>query len=101
MPPTEALLEAERAGRESLNEIRHTVGLLRTEPDGGIEAPQPGAGDIVQLVDGFAEAGVDVRLAVDGRLDGVSAAGGSHAVPCRAGVARQRGSAPARLVDHS
>ena len=59
---TEALLEAEKAGRESLNEIRHTVGLLRTEPDGGIEAPQPGAGDIVQLVDGFAEAGVDVRL---------------------------------------
>ena len=59
---TEALLEAEKAGRESLNEIRHTVGLLRTEPDGGIEAPQPGVGDIVQLVDGFAEAGVDVRL---------------------------------------
>ena len=69
---TEALLEAERAGRESLNEIRHTVGLLRTEPDGGIEAPQPGAGDIVQLVDGFAEAGVDVRLAVEGGLGRVS-----------------------------
>ena len=69
---TEALLEAEKAGRESLNEIRHTVGLLRTEPDGGIEAPQPGVGDIVQLVDGFAEAGVDVHLDLDGGLDGVS-----------------------------
>lgn len=69
---TEALLEAERAGRASLHEIRHTVGLLRTESDGGIEAPQPGAGDIVQLVDRFAEAGVDVRLAVEGGLDGVS-----------------------------
>ena len=69
---TEALLEAEKAGRESLNEIRHTVGLLRTEPDGGVEAPQPGVGDIVQLVDGFAEAGVDVHLDLDGGLDGVS-----------------------------
>ena len=73
---TEALLEAERAGRESLQEIRHTVGLLRTEPDGGIESPQPMAGDIVQLVDGFAEAGVVVQLEVDGQLDGVSAPAG-------------------------
>jgi len=68
---TEALVEAERLGRESLHEIRQTVGLLRTEPDGGIETPQPTAGDIVQLVDGFATAGVDVRLAVDGQLASV------------------------------
>ena len=65
---TEALLEAERLGRESLSEIRQTVGLLRTEPDGGIEAPQPGAADIVELVDGFANAGVTVRLDVEGSL---------------------------------
>ena len=69
---TEALVEAERAGRESLNEIRHTVGLLRTEPDGGIEAPQPSARDLVQLVDQFAEAGLDVHLSVDGSLEEVS-----------------------------
>ena len=73
---TEALLEAERIGRTSLTEIRQTVGLLRTEPDGGIEAPQPTAVDIVQLVDGFATAGVDVRLALDGNLADVSAPAG-------------------------
>jgi signal transduction histidine kinase len=73
---TEALLEAERLGRESLSEIRQTVGLLRSEPDGGIEAPQPGAIDIVQLVDGFAAAGVDVRLVLDGGLDEVGGPAG-------------------------
>ena len=97
---TEALLEAEKAGRESLNEIRHTVGLLRTEPDGGIEAPQPGAGDIVQLVDGFAEAGVDVRLDRRRRPRRREPTRRADAVPGGAGVARQRGAAPARLVDH-
>jgi signal transduction histidine kinase len=65
---TEALVEAERMGRESLGEIRQTVGLLRTEPDGGIETPQPTAADIAELVDGFATAGVDVRLSVAGDL---------------------------------
>ncbi|MGH9273260.1 MAG: sensor histidine kinase, partial [Acidimicrobiales bacterium] len=65
---TEALVEAERLGRESLREIRQTVGLLRTELDGGVETPQPTATDIVELVDGFATAGVAVRLSVDGSL---------------------------------
>ena len=95
---TEALLEAERAGRESLNEIRHTVGLLRTEPDGGIEAPQPSAGDIVQLVDGFAEAGVDVRLAVDGDLDDVEPRpwGSRCSGWCRSRSPTRCGTSPAR-----
>ena len=98
---TEALLEAERIGRTSLTEIRQTVGLLRTEPDGGIEAPQPTAVDIVQLVDGFATAGVDVRLALDGNLADVERARGTHRLPGRAGVAGQRGAPPARIGHRS
>jgi len=66
---TEALEEAERAGRTSLTEIRNTVGLLRTEDGDAVTgAPQPTATDVVTLVAGYRAAGMDVRLDVDGDL---------------------------------
>jgi signal transduction histidine kinase len=61
----EALLEAERLGRESLAEIRRTVGLLAPEGT-GTAAPMPAAADIPQLVREFEAAGLDVDFALTG-----------------------------------
>jgi signal transduction histidine kinase len=69
-----ALAEAERAGRQSLNEIRRTVGLLANEPSS--EAPLPGARDIETLVSDFRAAGLDVSLVVQGDPAPTSASAG-------------------------
>jgi signal transduction histidine kinase len=61
-----ALAEAERLGRESLDEVRLAVGLLHQREDGGRTAPLPGAADLPALVDRFRAAGADVSLTVDG-----------------------------------
>jgi signal transduction histidine kinase len=60
-----ALLEAERLGRESLAEIRRTVGLLAPEGT-GTAAPMPAATDIPQLVREFEAAGLDVDFELTG-----------------------------------
>jgi signal transduction histidine kinase len=60
-----ALLDAERLGRESLAEIRRTVGLLAPEGT-GTEAPMPTAADIPQLVREFEDAGLDVEFELTG-----------------------------------
>ena len=72
---TEALEEAEKAGRTSLNEIRHTVGLLRADgaPD---STPQPTAVDVPVLVDGYRAAGLDVSLDLQGDLATIAPAAG-------------------------
>ena len=60
-----ALLQAERLGRQSLAEIRRTVGLLA--PGGiGTAAPMPVATDIAQLVHEFEAAGLDVDFELTG-----------------------------------
>jgi signal transduction histidine kinase len=62
-----ALEEAERAGRESLLEIRRTVGLLANPAqDGQATQPLPGAADLDLLVADFASAGLDVTLRTTG-----------------------------------
>jgi signal transduction histidine kinase len=60
-----ALLEAERLGRESLAEIRRTVGLLAPEGT-GTAAPLPTAAEIPQLVREFEAAGLDVEFEMTG-----------------------------------
>ncbi len=62
---SEALADAEQLGRESLADIRRTVGLLGTEGT-GTDAPMPSAADVPELVDGFRAAGLDVDAAVTG-----------------------------------
>jgi signal transduction histidine kinase len=64
-----ALAEAERIGRETLDEVRGTVGLLREDGGAAFNRPQPGADDLAALVAGFRSAGADVDLtvAVDGQ----------------------------------
>lgn len=71
----EALLEAERLGRESLAEIRRTVGLLAPEGT-GTAAPLPSACDIPHLVREFRAAGLDVDFDVSGDPDALTAATG-------------------------
>jgi len=69
-----ALIEAERAGRASLVEIRHAVGLLR-DAEGFGTAPTPGVGDLADLVDEYRRGGMDVGLDVHGvsaAVDGVT-----------------------------
>ncbi len=61
----EALADAEQLGRESLTDIRRTVGLLGTE-GAGTDAPMPSAGDVTDLVEGFRAAGLDVEYARSG-----------------------------------
>lgn len=61
----EALRDAERLGREAMNDIRRTVGILAPGA-GGDSAPMPGAGDIATLAADFAFAGLDVRFEISG-----------------------------------
>jgi signal transduction histidine kinase len=61
----EALLAAEKLGRESLAEIRRTVGLLAPGAS-GTEAPMPTAVDVPDLVEAFRTAGLDVDLTLLG-----------------------------------
>jgi signal transduction histidine kinase len=63
-----ALEEAERLGRQSLDEVRHAVGLLRRDGDRDPTAPLPGSLDVPALLDRFRSAGADVRATVDGDL---------------------------------
>jgi signal transduction histidine kinase len=68
----DALVDAERLGRQAMADIRRTVGLL---DDGPTKiAPEPGIGDIGDLVDDFVQAGVQVTLCTEGLPDRVSAA---------------------------
>lgn len=80
---TEALDEAERAGRSSLADVRRTVGLLRSGDGAGFgTAPAaPQAADVAELVDGYRSAGMAVELSVRGDLD---------AAPADAGIAVYR-----------
>jgi len=71
----QALLEAERLGRESLADIRRTVGLL-APGDGDATAPMPTAADIGDLVADFTAAGLDVHLDLAGDVRSVAPATG-------------------------
>jgi signal transduction histidine kinase len=70
-----ALLEAERLGRQSLAEIRQTIGLL-APGDGPAVAAMPTASDISELVREVTDAGLRVDVDLDGDLNGVPPAAG-------------------------
>lgn len=69
----DALLEAERLGRQSLGDIRRTVGLLGPAAS---TSPMPSASDLPELVNGYRDAGLDVSYAVDGDPGSLSLATG-------------------------
>ncbi len=70
-----ALEEAERLSRQSLDEVRATVGLMRADA-AGETAPLPDATAIPALVESFRRAGAAVELAVEGDLAAVRSARG-------------------------
>jgi len=65
----EALEEAERHGRASLNDIRRIVRLLRSDDATAVDAAQPGLADVEALADSYRAAGlpVEMSLSTDGR----------------------------------
>jgi signal transduction histidine kinase len=71
-----ALERAEAVGRESLDSIRHLVGLLReadeaqTGNEHSNEVPLPQLSDVPSLITQYREAGLDIDASLD--LDGVS-----------------------------
>jgi signal transduction histidine kinase len=70
-----ALAEAERLGRQSLAEVRATMGLL-SSPGGSGSAPVPGAAEVTGLVQQVRDAGADVSLRVEGNLASLPATTG-------------------------
>jgi signal transduction histidine kinase len=72
-----SLAEAERLGRQSLDEVRSIVGLMGTPEDDATAAPVHGVGELTALVDGFRRAGADVTLTIDGDLERLPATTGS------------------------
>ncbi len=62
----EALLAIERTGREALAEMSRLLGLLRKEGEGLALAPRPSLAQVEALVQTVRDAGVPVRLSVEG-----------------------------------
>ena len=69
----EALRSAEEVGRRSMQELRRTVGLLRSDDDAGVPAPVPSATEIPALVDQARAGGLAVELRTQGDLSGLPA----------------------------
>ena len=62
----QAMTSVEEAGRQALGELRHLVGVLRPNVDGGELGPQPGCSDIPRLVEDLKRTGLDVSLTLEG-----------------------------------
>jgi signal transduction histidine kinase len=71
----ESLAEAERLGRQSLDDIRRTVGLLQDQKS-GIAAPLPGASEIRPLVEEYRARGLEVELDLHGEPAAIAPATG-------------------------
>jgi signal transduction histidine kinase len=64
----EALKSAEEVGRRSMQELRGTVMLLRSEDESAVAPPLPSAMDIATLVDDARAGGLEVELRKRGDL---------------------------------
>jgi signal transduction histidine kinase len=71
----ESIAEAERLGRQSLDDVRRTVGLLRDDAS-GIAPPLPGAADIASLVEEYRGRGLEVELKLHGQPTAIAPATG-------------------------
>ncbi|MFA9444939.1 sensor histidine kinase [Egicoccus sp. AB-alg6-2] len=67
------LLDAEATGRQTLDDLRRLLGVLRADPDGdlttatGPAAPQPGLSELEALLAPVRETGLDVEVKVHGQ----------------------------------
>jgi signal transduction histidine kinase len=69
-PATDVLQGIERLGRESVQELRGLVGILR-EPPSGPPAPQPGLARTEELLAEVRAAGLPVDLRIEGDVSGL------------------------------
>src|SRR3954454_4638629 len=69
-----ALEQIEGTGRAALVEMRRLLGVLRKEGEGTIRTPQPGTQTLDMLVNRAQEAGLDVRVAIEGHQKTLPAA---------------------------
>jgi signal transduction histidine kinase len=68
----EALRSAEDVGRRSMQELRRTVTLLRSEDEAGVAPPLPSASEIPALVDAARAGGLAVELRMRGDLSRIA-----------------------------
>ncbi|MGH2923795.1 MAG: sensor histidine kinase [Solirubrobacterales bacterium] len=62
----EALATIEDTARTTLGEMRRSLGVLRSENEEAARAPQPGVGDIDELLESARSSGLSVDFAVEG-----------------------------------
>jgi signal transduction histidine kinase len=67
----EALRSAEEVGRRSMQELRRTVALLRSEDDARVKPPWPSVEEIPALVDQARAGGLAVELQMRGDLSAI------------------------------
>ena len=88
----EALRSAEEVGRRSMQELRRTVALLRSDDETGVEPPLPSVAEIPSLIDQARAGGLAVELQMRGDLSsippGVGVAAYPHTQEARANAAR-------------
>jgi signal transduction histidine kinase len=72
----EALWSAEEVGRRSLQELRRTVALLRSDEEATVAPPLPSARDIATLVEAARAGGLAVELRRRGDLSQIAASVG-------------------------
>jgi len=70
----EALETAEDVGRQSMQELRRTVALLRQGDESGLDAPLPGLAQLGSLVDAARDRGLDISYHAEGGVDAVDTA---------------------------
>jgi signal transduction histidine kinase len=70
----EYLEEAEHSGRDSLADVRRTIGLLRDGDSWSLAPPRPSTADVTTLIQAFHDAGLDVHLEGGADLGAVSPA---------------------------
>jgi signal transduction histidine kinase len=73
----EALAEAERLGRQALDEVRATMGLLQSDGGEGLAPPVPGLGQLPVLAEEYRRAGVPVCISVEADLPPIAETVGS------------------------
>lgn len=63
----ERVVNIEKAGRQTLGEMRRLLGMLRPDDETVSLTPQPGVGDVPTLIRQVADAGLTVQLRIEGQ----------------------------------
>jgi signal transduction histidine kinase len=72
----EAMAEVSEVGRQALSDMRAMLGVLRTDESSAALAPQPGVGQLAELVERVRATGLAVDVTVEGTASDLGAATG-------------------------